>query len=333
MIISPGIIALITGSLLAAGFTLYGSFVGLQIIWRWDLSSGDELQLEFERRTYLVSTVLTYVMAFEIFGLFLFVYTADHIHPLFVGAMCAAGSLNVNPYGYPTLVAKLISVLFCGAWLIVNHTDNQAPDYPLIRFKYKFVLVIAALLLVESLLQINYFRDMSTNVLTTCCGTLFNEDAPTLGGGAAALPPVLTQIVFFLSLAVLIRIGLGFVLTRKAARAFSFMSNWLFLVSLVSVIVFISVYYYELPTHHCPFDLLQKEYHYIGYPLYACLLAAGISGTGVGLLDRFRQRTSLSEIIPVTQRKLCFFSMAGYICFAALSVYPMIFSDFKLTGY
>ena len=39
---------------------------------------------------------MTYPFGFQLASLFLFIYTADHLHPLFVGAMCAAGTLYVN---------------------------------------------------------------------------------------------------------------------------------------------------------------------------------------------------------------------------------------------
>jgi len=78
---------------------------------------------------------------------------------------------------------------------------------------------------------------------------------------------------------------------------------------------------------------LQREYHYIGYPLYLALLTAGISGTGVGVIDCFRGIPSLQLVVPRLQKALSIWSMAGYIIFTAISIYPMIFSDFKLDGF
>jgi hypothetical protein len=103
VILNPGIIALVLASFLMVAFAGYASFTGLQIIRSWDMRSGSPAQLSLERKTYLVSTIFAYVSAFQLLSLFMFIYTADHIHSLFVGAMCAAGSLNVNGYGYPTL--------------------------------------------------------------------------------------------------------------------------------------------------------------------------------------------------------------------------------------
>ena len=116
-------------------------------------------------------------------------------------------------------------------------------------------------------------------------------------------------------------------------RVFGWLSAGMLVAGIAAVIAVISVYYYELPTHHCPFCLLQAEYYYIGYPLYLALFAGGIMGSGVGMVDRYRCTPSLKSAIPRLQKRLCLWSMAGYIVFAAIAAYPMVFSDFKLSGY
>jgi hypothetical protein len=174
VILNPAILALVLVSFLIAGLILYASFFGLQVIRRWDMSSGSEVQLLLERRTYLISTILFYVMAFQLGSLFLFIYTADSLHRLFVGAMCAAGSLNVNAYGYPTFLLKILNFILGGLWLILNYTDNQAYDYPLIKKKYTLLLIIAPLIISETVVQVSYFQGLKGDVITSCCGSLFS---------------------------------------------------------------------------------------------------------------------------------------------------------------
>jgi len=333
VILNPAIIALESGSVLITAFAGYAAVNATRILGSWDLQSGSEQQLELERKTYLISTILAYLMCFEIISLFLFTYTAEDIHDLFVGAMCAAGSLNVNDYGYPTLVLKALNCVLCSQWLIINHTDNMAPDYPLIKTKYKLLLVIFVFLLIETLFQSKYFLQMEADVITSCCGVLFSEDSYMIAGDIASLPSNATKIIFFLSLALTVRFGIHFLWTGRAAMTFSMAATYLMILSVVSIISFISPHFYELPTHHCPFCLLQKEYHYIGYPLYFTLFTGGIAGLGVGVLDRLRLSASLVNLVPVLQKRLCLLSMIGYILFAAISVYPILFSDFKLEGY
>jgi hypothetical protein len=55
----------------------YSVYEGVRIIRHWDIDSGSEYQLDLERRTYLISTLMAYAMGFQLLSLFLFIYTAD----------------------------------------------------------------------------------------------------------------------------------------------------------------------------------------------------------------------------------------------------------------
>jgi hypothetical protein len=330
MIINPAIIALVLGSMLITAFAFYALATALRILRHWDIRSGSEGQLALERKTYLISTIFGYLLGFELFSLFLFVYTAEHIHDLFVAAMCAAGSLNVNDYGYVTLVLKIFTFMFCGVWMIINHADNRAHDYPLIRPKYKLLILLTVMIGLETFFQTNYFMGLRADVITSCCGTLFSEEAKSIAGTMAGLPPYGTRIVFYLAVILTVRVGIHVLVTGRGAAAFGLLAGVMTVVSLAAVLSFISVYYYELPTHHCPFCLLQKEYHYIGYPLYLSLFLAGITGMGAGVIDRLKGPRSLSMVIPALQKRLCLFSMAGFLTFALIATYPMVFKDFVL---
>jgi hypothetical protein len=333
MILNPAVIALTAGSMLVAAYAVYASLFGLQIIQYWDIRSGSERQLALERRTYLISTVMAHLFGLVLFNAFFFVYAADHMHPLFVGAMCAAGTLQVNAYGYPLLVIKMLSFFLCGLWLIVNHLDGLAVDYPLIREKYSQLAAVTLLLVLEALMTLNYFGLLEADVITSCCGTLFSTDAPDIAGELASLPSYGTKVAFFAGIALLLRSGIHFRVTGRGARVFGWAAAGMLVFGLAAVITFVSVHYYELPTHHCPFCILQGEYGFIGYPLYLTLFAGGIAGSGVGLIDRFRSLPSLQAAVPLLQKKLCLWSMAGFAAFAAMAAYPILFSDFKLEGY
>ncbi|BBO92658.1 hypothetical protein [Desulfosarcina ovata] len=330
MIVNPAIVALIGGSLLTVGFAVYAYAWGIRIVRHWDLASGSEEQLGLERRTHLISTIMAYLLSFEIFSLFLFVYTADYLHPMFVGAMCAAGSLHVNDYGYPTLVVKIASVLVCGVWLIVNRCDSQAEDYPLIRFKYRLLVVVTVLVITAALLQFGYFKGLKAHVITSCCGVLFSSDARSVAGTVAALPPSAMRVVFFACLALQVRLCIHLLVTGRGGRLLGWISLTGFVVAILSVIAWISPYYYELPTHHCPFDLLQAYYGYVGYPLYLGIFGTAIFGMGIGVLDRFRKIRSLAAIVPVLQRRYAWLSLGASLLTIAIAVYPMLFSDFRL---
>jgi hypothetical protein len=96
---------------------------------------------------------------------------------------------------------------------------------------------------------------------------------------------------------------------------------------------FISVYFYELPTHHCPFCILHPEYGYVGYLLYLSLLSAAVSGLGVGAIMPFQTKASLAAIIPRIQKRLALVSVLAYAVFMIISGYGILFSNLSLEAY
>ena len=96
----------------------------VQVILRWDIRSGSEQQLALERRTYLFSTLLSFVFVIQLAALLLFVFNADRLSGMFVGAMCAVGTLNVNDYGFPSLISQMGVFFLAAMWLAINHVDT-----------------------------------------------------------------------------------------------------------------------------------------------------------------------------------------------------------------
>jgi len=333
MILHPPIVALLVGSGLVSFLLVLASWYAVRILRHWDLASGSELQLGLERRTYLVSTVMGYACAFQVVSLFLFVYTADDLAPLFVGAMCAAGTLYANPYGYPTLVLKAVGAILAGVWLLMNHADNRGRDYPLIRQKYGFLLGLTPVVLGESATQGAYFAGLKADVITSCCGSLFSAGASGVASELAALPRVPAKVAFYAVLAALLLAGTWFRRRGSGGYIVAGFSVLAFLTSIAALISFISLYIYELPTHHCPFCILQGEYHFIGYPMYALLFGGVIAGLGLVVLQYRRHTPSLAAVLPPLSARLSVAAMVCFGLFAAISTYVMLATPFKLEGY
>jgi hypothetical protein len=325
MILHPAVLALCAGSLIVTFMILSAAFYGVKILKYWNLKSGSELQLNLERQTYLISTIMSYAFGFQLFSLF-----------LFTGAMCAAGTLNVNGFGYPALLFKIINFILGGVWLIVNYTDNQAIDYPLIKKKYAFLLVVAPCILVEMILQGAYFLNLDAHVITSCCGSLFSPEGKGMGAlFISALPTVPMKIVFYMAIILTGISGFLFYNRSKPVTGYFFalMSIIAFIVSIAAFISFISLYFYQLPTHHCPFCILQKEYYYVGYLLYVTLLGGVVGGASMGALLPARNIPSLRELLPGIERRLTFTTILFYLLFSIIVTCTMIFTNFRLEGY
>jgi hypothetical protein len=244
--------------------------------------------------------------------------------------MCAAGTLAVNSFGYPALLLKIVNFLLAGVWLVVNYADNRGYDYPLIKVKYELLNVVVVLLVQECVLLFAYFSGVKPDIITSCCGSLFSHESGSFSGDLASLPHLPMQIAFFSGMAVTAVSGVIFYLRRRAGYLFSIAAAVTFLISAASVVSFICLYFYELPTHHCPFCLLQKEYGHIGYVMYATLFSGAVAGIGTGVLMPFRTVDSLIRIIPAIQRRLTLVTLVCYLLFTSIVVWKMIFSALKL---
>jgi hypothetical protein len=331
MILHPAIIALCCGSLLTSAILIYASFFALRIIRHWDLSSGSEFQVSLEHRTYLISTIMACSMIFQLLSLFLFIHTADNLSPLFKGTMCAAGTLNLNAFGYPALLLKIASFFLGGLWLIINHIDNQGYDYPLIRTKYRLLLLLTPLAVAETVVQGSYFYLLKPHVITSCCGSLFGAEA---GSG---LTPFLSQIpaIPLLAavaglLALLQSSGFYFCRTGRGAVLFSALSLTALLCGGAALVSALPVYVYALPSHHCPFCMLHSEYGFVGYLFYATLLGGAVCGVGAGILHRFRSIESLASL-PSLQRRLISSAMILFALFMAVAIWQVWFSELRLS--
>ncbi|MCI4624707.1 MAG: hypothetical protein L3V56_01975 [Candidatus Magnetoovum sp. WYHC-5] len=331
MILHPGVIALLVGILVVLSIMAYGSVAALRILKYWNIYSSDELQLNLERKTYLISTIMNYVLGFELISLFLFVYTLDDIHRLFIGAMCATGSLNANPVGWYALYVKIIVFFLSFAWIIINHVDQKGEDYPLIRKKYKLLLLITPMITLEGWLTFRYFLGLKPRIISSCCGSLFSDEGNSVAATLSSIPVYTSMVIFYTVVTIFILVGICSYFFRHGffKYVYGVLSLVFFVVSIISIISFVSIYYYELPTHHCPFDLLQGTYNFIGYPLYAVLFGAVSFSLAVFLVEGYKKcYKSISLHIEKLQKTWIILSLCFTIMFIVISIWPVLFSDF-----
>jgi len=321
MLFQPAIIALLLAAGLAVLMLAVAAPFAVQVIRHWDIGSGSELQLALERRTYLFSTLLGFVFVAQLAALLLFVFTADRLAVMFVGAMCAVGTLNVNGYGFPSLLAQIAVFFLAAVWLTVNHVDTLARDYPLVRLKYALLLLLLPVLVGSFWLELQYFLGLKANVITSCCGSLFSGEAKTIAGEASGMAPQPAIFLFYGALTA--AIGLALLHWRRGGQASAYglalASGGAFVAALIGILSFVSLYIYEHPHHHCPFCILKPEYDYRGYWLYLPLFVATAAGLGAGAIQPFARRPSLAAIVPAVSARLAAVSAAGFVLFAALA--------------
>ncbi len=335
MILHPGVLSLLLGSVVAFVMMAYATAVATTVTRRWDFTSSSESQLGLERKTYLVSTLIQYALGFEVLSTILFLYTVDDLHVYFAGAMCATGSLNANTVGWNVLWVKTAVAFAAAFWIVLNRLDQRSPDYPLVRTKYAALYAITPAAGVGLYLQLRYFVGLTPEIITSCCGSLFSEGGATLAADLAGLPIKPMMGVFYGTAGLFLAVAawalrrpvrfLRYVLTGISV-AFLF-------VSLAAIVSFISLYIYEAPSHHCPFDMFQGRYHYIAYPIYTSLFFGVFFGALPGLFQPFKTISSLEEEIVRLEKKWISRGFAWMVVFLVLTSWPVLFGDFTMRGY
>ena len=331
MIFHPAIIGLFFSSILIGFMVLYCAFYGIRIIRRWDILSGSELQLSLERRTYLISTFLSYIFGFQLLSLFLFIFTADQLHPFFVGAMCAAGSLYANSFGYPVLLLKILNFFMAGLWLILNHADNQASDYPLIRKKYIFLLALAPFILAEAVLQAGLPATESQH-------HHFLLRDPVQHGGRRhqrryryPSRSCYENDVLWLHDS---DAGLGHHLRPEGERRLAFcrpqcieLRDFPAIHPVVHIPLRLRAADPPLPLLHSTKRIRVHRLSPVPDPVCGSIL-----GVGVGVLIPFKNIPSLADTIPALQKRMTLASLILLLAFAVLIISKILFTDFTLDG-
>ncbi len=297
MIFQPAALALLLAASLNALMLAGAGMFALHLLRHWNPDSGSERQIALERRTYLVSTLVGLSLLMSLPTLALFVHNADAMAPFFTGAMCAVGSLKVNAWGMPALLTMLAGFFLAAAWLVLNHLDSRGWDTPLIRGKYRLLLVLAPLAVTQAGLLWLYYLNLNPEVITSCCGSLFGPAASGVAAEMAALPVVMAMPLFFVGWLLTLVVGATFLARGRFGRLFGLLSALHFPLALAAIVAFIAPYIYEQPNHHCPFCLLQAEHGYAGWVLYLPLFLGTAAGIGAGLAAAVRA-DSLNQAAP-----------------------------------
>jgi hypothetical protein len=181
-------------------------------------------------------------------------------------------------------------------------------------------------------LELQYFLGLKANVITSCCGSMFSEEAKTIAAEASGLEPEPALWLFYAGMVAAIATPLWH--WRLGSRISGFLtaltSGAGFVAAITGVLSFISLYIYEHPHHHCPFCILKPEYDYQGYWLYIPLFIATAAGLGAGAMQPFARSPSLASIVPRVSSRLAGLAVGGYILFTALATWFVLSSNLIL---
>ena len=122
--------------------------------------------------------------------------------------------------------------------------------------------------------------------MVSCCGTLFSS---TTTSYISNIFLIKTPILLTLFYATYFSLIVFYFMRLK--HLFSLFNLLFLIISIISLIAFFGTYIYELPTHHCPFCFLQKDYYYVGYLIYSVLFIGTFNGLTVAFKNNVNLKT------------------------------------------
>lgn len=306
MIFTPEILTLMLINIIFVVFAFIAFVLSIKIVRKWDSDASTKLQYQLEKQNFLNATLIKYIFWFKIPLFLFFVFTIDKLSDIITGAMCAAAIVDATPYGIYLFIIKILTLYLFGMWLILHYIDIKEERPRFIKTKYILFITIFPLFIVEIILEILLFGELDTSKILSCCGTLYSNATGSYIQNLFVVPTPLLLGVFYGNFLLL---TLFYFLKNRYLYALT--GGVFVIVALMSLILFFGTYIYELPTHHCPFCFLQKEYFYVGYLIYSLLFLGTFYALVSGVLDHFKNM------------KISYVFILSYVI--VISLYPSLF--------
>jgi len=310
-------------SILVLVLIAIASQAAVRVLLYWDTGSDSEQQIRLENEVWLASTLVAYALVFQIISLLLFVLAADHYSKIIVGAMCATGSLLANPYGMPTLWVKLIGVFLYGFWIILHKIDINSEEYPLVRIKCIYLILLLPILLLDATLQSLYINGLKPDIITSCCAVVFSSAEGASLNLFSSIPQDALLSIFYCSIVILTILGMFNYFYPYNILNWIYASSWVcfLLLAIIVITSVLSSYVYAMPFHNCPFCLLKPEYNYIGLAIYASLITGSFFGMAPAVVQNFKKPKELADLVNKWQHSWLLFSLICLLLFTIISSY------------
>jgi hypothetical protein len=307
MIISPEVLTILILNGLIVIFASISLIFAIKIALYWNINATSQFQYKLEKSSYLVSTVIKYIFFLKIPLFLFFIWTLDKTSNLITGAMCAVGVINSVDIGIYLMVLKILNIYLFGIWLTIHSIDLKYEDLKYTKLKFQIYIFLYILLILETILIAKMFIEIDIDKIVSCCGTIFTSNSSkTLG----LLLNIDSKII--ISIFIINYIALLYFYIKRIKYIFGILNILFLITSIVSLISFFSTYIYELPTHHCPFCLLQKDYYYIGYILYTLLFLGTLYGTLTLIKEFLKERADRDYKNSIIFNTLYFIIVISY---------------------
>ena len=313
MILNTEVLTIFILNILFLFFGIIAFYLSVKIFLKWDVNSTSSSQYALEKQSILTATIIKYIFALKLPLFLFFVFTLDNLSNLITGAMCAAGVVDATPYGTYLFVLKILNLYIFGFWLVLHYLDSKTETLKYTKIKFGLFSIIFLFLLAEIILETIMFNAIDLSKMVSCCGTIYSSTSSSFISQIFTLSNSTILYIFYGNFLALV---IFYILKKQ--YLFTLFNLFFLIVSIASLIAFFGTYIYELPTHHCPFCYLQRDYYYIGYLIYILLFTGTFNGLLVGFTntkETQKYKTSLlfntAFVLVVTAYPIVFYIKNG----------------------
>jgi hypothetical protein len=294
VLLTPEVITIVILNAVILFFAAVAFYFSIKILLHYNKEATTPKQYRLEKRSYLVATIIKFIFYVKIPLFAFFIFTLDKISTILPGAMCAAGVVSATQYGTGLLLLKILNLYLFAFWIVLNGEDMKSEEQKYLKMKFLLFAIAFVLLLCEIFIQDLMFYSIDVTSVVDCCGSIYSTTDGTYLSYFLNASPSITLSLFY---GIFFLMFLSFIFKNR--YLFSLLNLLFIIIALLTLIAFFGTYIYELPTHHCPFCMLQKDYHYIGYLLYLTLFIGTFEGLLTGLIefdDELQKKYRLSLI-------------------------------------
>jgi hypothetical protein len=296
---------------------LLRAVVPVSIIFFTGEKGSSEFALKIEKQEVLHSAILRLVFAYYICSPFLLTAAAFDLGKQIPGAMCALGTFNANPYGFPLVMIRLAGIFPVLSWGVLYAMDMQTPTTPFRHVRRPLLLLIFVWVLSDSIIQTLFFTSLDPHIITSCCAVVFDPTGSFSDNPAGLLARFPSAVLFFSAASVYLSFGLLAAISgKKILRlVYGLGAPVFFFFGLAALTSCISPYIYALPHHHCPFCILTGREGVIGIPIVISLYIGAVSGWCTGTSTLAGDFSGMPSSRKLFHRRACRVSIAGNMIF------------------
>lgn len=287
MLLMPEVLSILLLNVIFLLFGLVAFWLSLKIYLFWDIDATSQKQYRLERESFLATTIIKFIFSVKIPLFLFFIFTLDKISTVLKGAMCGAGVVDATHYGIYLMILKILNIYLFAFWLKLNFWDIKDINQPYTKKKSLFFIFLFLLLLLEIVLEFLMFNAIEIDKIVSCCGSIYSNSSSSVLSSIFLIDYKIILTVFYSNFLLMF-------VFYKNRYVYSILNLVFIVISLVSLILFFSPYIYELPTHHCPFCILQKDYFYVGYFIYTFLFIGTFYGVLVAFFDDYKSSFKIS---------------------------------------